>query len=181
MARASSRRYAQAAFSIAVDRGALERWRVDIAKAAEIVSDPDVMAFMASPFVPLAERLNGVNVLLTDIDPTVRNIWSLLVSNGDVEQTRAIAESFQELADEHLGIGRADVITAVPLSGAQRARLKANLRDLTGLKRIEISERVDGDVLGGLVARVGDRLIDGSARTRLRSMRSVLSQRPIGI
>ena len=181
MARASSRRYAQAAFAIAVDRGALEQWRGDISKAAEIISDPDVMAFMASPFVPLSERLNGVNVLLSDIDPTVRNIWSLLVSNGDVELTSAIADSFQGLTDEHLGIGRAEVVTAVPLSGAQRARLKANLRDLTGLKRIELSERLDGEVLGGIVARVGDRLIDGSARTRLRSMRSALSRRPIGI
>lgn len=181
MARASSRRYAQAAFAIAVDRGELKRWRDDIAKAAEIIADPDVMAFMASPFVPLSERLNGVNVLLSDIDPTVRNLWSLLVSNGDIEWTAAIAEAFQELADEHLSIGRAEVVSAVPLTGAQRGRLRANLRDLTGLRHIELAERVDAEVLGGIVARVGDRLIDGSARTRLRSMRNALSQRPVSI
>lgn len=179
MARASSRRYAQAAFAIAVDRGVLELWRGDVARAAEVISDPDVMAFMDSPFVPLSERLNGVNVLLAEIDPTVRNLWSLLVSNGDIEQTGAIAASFQELADEHLSIGRAEVVSAVPLNGPQRARLRANLRDLTGLRRIELAERVDAEVLGGLVARVGDRLIDGSARTRLRSMRNALSQRPV--
>lgn len=181
MARASSRRYAQAAFAIAVDRGELELWRDDVARSAAVISDSDVMPFMSSPFVPLSERLNGINVLLTDVDPTVRNMWLLLVSNGDVELTPAIADSFQRLADEHLGIGRAEVVTAVPLEDAQRERLRERLANITGLTRIELSERVDSEVMGGIVARVGDRLIDGSARTRLRSMRDALAQRPIGI
>ena len=108
-------------------------------------------------------------------------MWLLLVSNGDVELTPAIADSFQRLADEHLGIGRAEVVTAVPLEDAQRDRLRERLANITGLTRIELSERVDSEVMGGIVARVGDRLIDGSARTRLRSMRNALAQRPIGI
>lgn len=181
MPRASSRRYAQAAFAIAVDRDAISEWRSSIAQAAQVFSDPDVMSFMASPFVPLSERLNGVNVLLADIDPTVRNLWSLLVSNGDVEHSGAIADSFRDLADEHEGIGRAEVVTAIPLDDVQRERLRTRLQSLTNLCRIELSERIDTDLLGGIVAKVGDRLIDGSARTRLRSMRNALSQRPIGV
>ena len=181
MAGASSIRYAQAAFSIAVERGKVDVWRSDVERATRVFSDPDVMAFMASPFVPLSERLNGVNVLLSEADPLVRNLWSLLVSNGDVELTPAIGDSFQRLADEHDGIGRAEVVSAVPLDDAQRASLQVQLRDVTKLDRIELTERVDPDVLGGIVARVGDRLIDGSARTRLRSMRTSLSQRPVGM
>lgn len=181
MARASSRRYAQAAFAIAIDCDELERWRADVARAAEVFADSDVMAFMASPFVPLSERIHGVNVLLTDIDPTVRNMWLLLVSNGDIELTGEIADSFQRLADEHLSIGRAEVVTAVPLDDSQRDGLRERLADITGLRHIELTERIDAEVMGGIVARVGDRLIDGSARTRLRSMRNALAQRPIGI
>ena len=180
MPRATSRRYAQAAFAIAVDRDAVALWRANIESASRVFSDPDVMAFMSSPLVPLAERLNGVNVLLADSDVTVRNLWSLLVSNGDVEQSQAIAHAFIDLADEHEGIGRAQVTTAVPLDDAQRSKLQTRLQDLADLKQVELSERVDPDLLGGLVARIGDRLIDGSARSRLRSMRVSLAQRRAG-
>lgn len=180
MARATSRRYAQAAFAIAVDRVAMELWRANIEDASRIFADPDVMAFMSSPFVPLAERLNGINVLLADIDPTVRNLWSLLVSNGDAELSGAVADAFRELADEHDGIGRAQVTTAVPLGDGQRERLRSRLMSMAGLQQVELSERVDPDLLGGLVARIGDRLIDGSARSRLSSMRVALAQRRVG-
>lgn len=180
MPRATSRRYAQAAFAIAVDRDAVALWRANVEAASRVFADPDVLAFMASPFVPLAERLNGVNVLLADSDQTVRNLWSLLVSNGDVEQSNAIARAFLDLADEHEGIGRAEVATAVPLDDDQRSKLQARLQELADLQRIELSERVDPDLLGGLVARIGDRLIDGSARSRLRSMRVSLAQRRAG-
>ena len=180
MPRATSRRYAQAAFAIAVDRDAVDLWRTSIEGASRVFEDPDVMAFMSSPFVPLAERLNGVNVLLSDIDPTVRNLWSLLVSNGDVEQSQGIARAFLDLADEHDRVGRAQVTTAVPLDDDQRLQLRSRLQELAGLQRVELSERVDPDLLGGLVARIGDRLIDGSARSRLRSMRVSLAQRRAG-
>jgi F-type H+-transporting ATPase subunit delta len=72
---------------------------------------------------------------------------------------------FGEMADEHRGIARAEVVTAVPLEKAQRDQLAAGLAKLVGRNEVDITESVDPNIIGGVVAKVGDSLIDGSTRT----------------
>ncbi len=175
----SVRRYAQAAFSIAIERDALDVWQRDLAKARDIFAESDVQAFMAAPSVPEAVKLDGIQTLLSDADPLVRNLVSLMTTNGDVERFGGFCDTFRELTDDHLGIGRAQITTAVPLDDARRQRIVQNLQEMTGYKRIEVLEQVDPKIIGGVVARVGDRLFDGSTRTRLQSMQESLAQRPI--
>ena len=69
--------------------------------------------------------------------------------------------------------------TAVALDDDRRERIVDSLKDMTGYERIEVTEIVDPDIIGGVVARVGDRLFDGSTRTKLRSMQESLVQRRI--
>ena len=76
-----------------------------------------------------------------------------------------------------LGIALAQVTSAVPLVDERRERIRFSLADITG-KKVTMTERVDPQILGGVVARVGDQLIDGSTRTRLRSMRDQIAARP---
>ena len=179
MASTSVRRYAQAAFAIAVERDALEVWERDLETARGIVGESDVQAFMAAPSVPETVKLDGINTLLNDIDPLVRNLVSLLTTNGDIERFGDVDDTFRDLMDEHLGIGRAQITTAVALDAARRERIVNSLREMTGYDRIEVTEHVDPEIIGGVVARVGDRLFDGSTRSRLRSMQESLSQRPL--
>ena len=177
---ASDRRYAQAAFAIAIERETLDVWERDLETAREVFTGSDVQAFMAAPSVPETVKLDGVGTLISDVDPLVRNLVSLIVANGDIERFGGVCDVFTELLDEHLGIGRAQITTAVPLDDARRGRIVDSLREMTGHERIEVTESVDPEIIGGVVARVGDRLFDGSTRTRLRSMRESLAQRPLG-
>ena len=179
MASTSVRRYAQAAFAIAVERDALEEWQHDLEGTRGIICEADVQAFMAAPSVPEKVKLDGINTLLSDTDPLVRNLVSLLTVNGDIESFAGVCDTFREFVDEHLGIGRAQITTAVPLDEARRERIAESLRDLTDYDRIEVSEHVDPSIIGGVLARVGDRLFDGSTRSRLRSMQESLAQRPL--
>ena len=179
MALTSARRYAQAAFAIAIERGILDVWARDLETARKVLSEADVSLFMAAPSVPDAVKLDGINTLLSEIDPLVRNLVSLLTTNGDIEEFGGICHAFRDLMDEHLCIGRAQITTAVPLDQTRLDRIVSSLQELTGFGRIEVTEQVDTEIIGGVVARIGDRLFDGSTRSRLHSMRDTLSQRPL--
>ncbi len=181
MASTSVRRYAQAAFAVAVERNAIEMWQRDLEISRGIICESDVQAFMAAPSVPENVKLDGIKTLIGNVDPLVRNLVSLMTVNGDIERFAEVCDTFREFMDEHLGIGRAQITTAVPLDESRRERIVNSLRALTDYERIEVSEHVDPSIIGGVLARVGDRLFDGSTRSRLRSMQESLAQRPLSM
>jgi F-type H+-transporting ATPase subunit delta len=87
----------------------------------------------------------------------------------------SIAAFFREMVDQERGVVRASVTSAVELDEGRRASLLQRLREETG-HDVVLEERIDPEVLGGLVVRIGDRMLDGSARSRLRALRSRLEQ-----
>ncbi|MSQ08565.1 MAG: F0F1 ATP synthase subunit delta [Dehalococcoidia bacterium] len=178
MARGQSiRSYAQAAFESAVANNALDRWEKDLVDVQSLLSNPDFAALVDAPQVPFKVKLDGVQTLLRDVCPQVRNFVAVLIQSRQIDRFDLIRREFRRLADERLGIARAEVVTAVPLDDERRGRIAANLGQIVG-RKIVMTEKVDPAVLGGIVARVGDRLIDGSTRTRLHDLRSALASRP---
>jgi len=176
---ATGRRYAQAAFEIATENDNLGRWEQDLAKVAEVLADEDVISFLAAPQVSDAVKLDGIGKLLADVDPLVRKAVNLMTVNRDVTKFSDFYRSFGDMADEHRGIARAEVVTAVPLNDDRRKKVAEGLAELVGRSEVKITESVDPSIIGGVVAKVGDRLIDGSTRTRLQAMRDSLAERPI--
>ena len=104
------------------------------------------------------------------------NLICLLASRGQVYVLPAIADRFQEMLDAHQGVERAEVVSAVSLTDAQREQVTKMLNDLSG-QDVRLTTRIDPEILGGLVIRIGDRVMDGSARSRLQNMRRELAQR----
>ena len=176
---ATGRRYAQAAFELASEHNNLARWEEDLARAGEVLGDSDVMGFLDAPQVSDRAKLDGIETLLSDVETMVRNTVKLMTVNRDITKFPHMHRVFGEMADEHRGIARAEVVTAVPLDDARRDQLAAGLAKLVGRDEVIITERVDPGIIGGVVARVGDRLIDGSTRTQLQAMRASLAERPI--
>ena len=176
---ATGRRYAQAAFELASEHNNLARWEEDLARAGEMLGDSDVMGFLDAPQVSDRAKLDGIETLLSDVETMVRNTVKLMTVNRDITKFSDMHRVFGEMADEHRGIARAEVVTAVPLDDARRDQLAAGLAKLVGRDEVIITERVDPGIIGGVVARVGDRLIDGSTRTQLQAMRASLAERPI--
>jgi F-type H+-transporting ATPase subunit delta len=175
MARESAaRRYAEAAFQIAMRDGTVEAWRSELDLAGAVVEDPTVARVLANPAVALESRDAMVD---SAIGPTVSrpvlNLVKLMLRRGRIDQLPRVSAEFRRLDNARLGIVPATATTAAPLSQDEVRALVRRLEQMTGA-RIELELQVEPSLLGGLVVRVGDRLIDGSVRGRLERLRNQL-------
>ena len=173
MARASARRHAQAAFQIALERGELDAWRGDLEMISEAMKDPIILAFLENPRIHFSEKTRILSQRLEGINPLAMNLALLLVAKGRLGLVEDLVVEYNRLVDEHQGIAHAEVATAVPLEPEEKDKLVNCLGDMVG-KEIALTTRVDPSLIGGLVARVGDKLIDGSTRSRLLALRDSL-------
>lgn len=167
------RRYAEAAFQLAERDGSIETWRRELEQAAA-ESDGQLMAVLANPALPLDERLTAANRVFAGLSQPVRNLVLLLVKRHRIEQLPRVAAEFARLDDRRKGITHATATSAAPLTDIETRALTARLEQMTG-GRIALTTDVDESLLGGLVVRVGDRLIDGSVRGRLERLRNQLA------
>jgi F-type H+-transporting ATPase subunit delta len=170
---AAAKRYAQAAFAVALEYDEVERWAEDLDALATLMGEPRAAAFLESDKVSDAEKRALLEATLADVNPRAMNLAQLLVDKRRGGLTDQIRQEFHELLDEHRGIARATVTTAVPMSDEETRTVAARLSAITG-KRVIVQQRVDPDILGGLVAKIGDTLIDGSVRSRLAALKRQL-------
>jgi F-type H+-transporting ATPase subunit delta len=168
------RRYAEAAFEIATRDGTIETWRRDLDAAVERTEGTELMAILANPALPLEGRTEVAGKVYRDLSTPARNLILLLVRRGRIEQLPRVAAEFRRLDELRQGITRATATSAAPLTDTEVRALTARLEQLTG-GRIALQTDVDESLIGGLVVRVGDRLIDGSVRGRLERLRNQLA------
>ena len=174
---ASARRYAQAVFQIAVESDELERWLDDLTQLADAITNEEFGQTLSAPRISMAQKESLIRESLgPTVGPLALNLICLLASRGQVNVLPGIADRFQEMLDVHQGVERAEVVSAVSLTDAQRDQVTQMLNDFSG-RDVRLTTRVDPDILGGLVVRIGDRVMDGSARSRLQNMRRELAQR----
>jgi F-type H+-transporting ATPase subunit delta len=168
----AGKRYAQAAFQIAVANNAVEAWRGDLDDIATVLAESGAAQLLADARVPVQQRLAMVERTL-DVSPLALNLAKLLVSRSRSLDARAVSDAFNRMADEAEGIEHAEVTTAVQLSADQLASIESQLSRSLG-KTVRAIATVDPSIVGGVLVRVGDRLVDGSLRTRLKVLRREL-------
>lgn len=172
---ASARRYAEAVFEIAVEGNALDAWSRDLLAIEGFVAEADVAQVLANSRVPRSEKLRLLSAGLEQaVSPPAMNLARLLESRNKMHLAPGIRAAYQEMADDRNGIAHATVTTAVALSDDERQTVSARLSELTG-KRVDVSAVVDEKIIGGIIARIGDQLIDGSTRTRLVALKRRLA------
>jgi len=171
--KAYARRYAQAVFEIALEKKELERWQSDLQKIVSMVGDDAFLAAMESPKIKFDDKVRLLSERLGDVNPLVLNLVRLLITRAGVGMIGDIADEYQRLLDSYHGIEPAEVITAVPLDDKDIQKLTENLSTLVG-KKIVLKSEVDPRVIGGIVARLGGKLLDGSTRSKLAALRREL-------
>ena len=170
----AARRYAEAAFEVAMRDGTLERWRADLDMVAGIVGDQRALAMLANPAIPIDRRASALDQLIGDrVTDQARNLIGLLLRRGRIEEASRVAAEFRRLDDDRQGITHATATSATELTPDEIRQLTSRLEESTG-GRIALDVEVDPSLLGGIVVRVGDRLIDGSVRGRLERLRNQL-------
>ncbi len=176
MARRDSgaRRYAEAAFEVGLRDGTVDRWRSELDAAAAVIGDERAIGTLANPAIPIDQRSRAVAALLEgSASIPVQNLIQLLLRRGRIEELSRVVAEFRRLDDRRNGITHATATSAAPLTPDEVQALTARLEQSTG-GTIVLDVQVDPSLLGGLVVRVGDRLIDGSVRGRLERLRNQL-------
>ena len=171
--KAYARRYSQAVFEIAIETNSLDRWHSDLRKIVLLAEDVSLTDLLQNPKLSfdfkaelLAERLGEVNLLAL-------NLVHLLVTRGRVSMAGDIAGEYQRLLDSHRGIERAEVTTAMPLDDEDQQRLAEQFSAIVG-KKVVLKSEVDPGIVGGIMARIGGKLIDGSIRSQLMALKREL-------
>ncbi|MDO8473921.1 MAG: ATP synthase F1 subunit delta [Dehalococcoidia bacterium] len=177
---AAARRYAQAVFDIAVERGELDKWRRELAAIAAAFADAGVHGVLESPRVPFAKKQELLNKALPGLSQLGLNLAYLLTKAGRIGIARDLGTSYGVLVDEHLGVVLAQVISAMPLDDAAKWQVSEWIGQLSG-KKVVLEAKADAEILGGLVVRMGDKVIDASVRTRLERLKRNLLKAGSGV
>lgn len=162
------RGYAEALFSVARAEGDLDKVEDELYEfASTIETNTALREALTDPGLPADRKIAVITELLGGrASAHAINAISFVVEQGRAKELPDIARQFATVAAEHKQSSLAEVRTAVALSDAQRESIKVALAKATG-RPIEVKTVVDPSVIGGVVARIGDEIIDGSVRTRL--------------
>jgi F-type H+-transporting ATPase subunit delta len=174
---AAGRRYAKALFQLASEAGQVAQVRGELDGLAAILAEsPDLAAVLLQPLRPVAERRKVLAAVAERMGagPLLGPFYQVLIGHRRLVDLETIRAEFARLADEQAGLRRAQVRTARPLSGPQLERLRRALAERVG-QEVELEVEIDPELLGGVVAQVGDLLLDGSVRTQLRQLRASLA------
>jgi len=173
-----ARRYSQTVFKMALEAQELNRWQTDLRKIASLVRDEAVFTLLENPDVSSDEKIRVLSERLGELNPMVLKLVSLLAAKGRLGMITDIADEYQRLLDSYRGVEGveiAEVTTAVPLDDEDRLRIAQSITDMVG-KPVALKPNVDTSLIGGIIIRVGDKLIDGSIRSKLAALRKEIGR-----
>ncbi|EWG98310.1 F0F1 ATP synthase subunit delta [Halomonas sp. BC04] len=169
-----ARPYAKAAFEYARDHKALEAWSDMLVKLGQVVAERDAQKLIASPKIATDRKVDMViEVADISVDDAGRRFLEALGDKGRLSALGAIAEQFERLRADHEKRVDVTVVTAYALDDKQQNKLAGALKKRLN-REISITTQVDPKLLGGVVLRAGDTVIDGSVRGRLNRLSEAL-------
>jgi len=170
----AAKRYAEAAYLIAQQDGTEKAWSAGLQAMSALFGDEQGQAFMENTRIRPADKLQLIEKSLEGVDPLVVNLARILLRRSRTSLGPQIAKAFQELVDEAKGVAHALVTSAVTLTDEDRSAVEKRLEELTG-GSVVLELDVDESIIGGLIVRIGDRLIDGSTRSKLQGLKRELA------
>lgn len=169
----SAKRYALALYQLAKEKSLVDEWHAQLGFCEEVFKDEDFFNFLSMPKIELSRKMDVVKSGVGGLDQMVYNLIGMLIARDMVRVVPSIKDEYGRLMDEENGLERAYVRSAVPLSETHQKDLNERLSNLTG-KKIQLITEIDSSVVAGFIARIGDRMIDGSAKTKLQNLRKSL-------
>lgn len=174
-----ARRYAKAIFSIGQEQATYDQYNEVLQGLASLyVSHPEVADAVTNPLYPLdvKEKVMQGIVASMGVDTVIGNFLNLLVQKKRAGLLPEIAEAYQSMVDAAKNISHGNVISAVELSDDLKANVQKVLEKLTG-KKVELTTSVDPSIIGGIIAKVGDLVLDGSIKTQLAGLKDSIKGR----
>jgi F-type H+-transporting ATPase subunit delta len=172
----AARVYAEALFDVAREKGKLDAVRDELAQFAEAVDgDRDLQVFFFSPYFSSAEKVAGLRRAVSGADAELLNFLELLIEKQRMPELFRIRRQLDELWKRENRRIEVTVTSAVELEPAVVEKVGEEIERQTGQK-VELASRVDGEILGGIVLQVGNKVLDASIRSRLEKLRKSVAQ-----
>jgi F-type H+-transporting ATPase subunit delta len=170
-----ARVYARALCDAAHDAGAVDPVRRELGDfVAALAASASLRDVLADPQIDTAAKQRVLAELTREGQPLVANVLQLLLQRGRFPIVEALSADFNALATAEADLITVEVTSAVELTPEAHDKIAARVREVTG-RRVELARRVDPDIIGGLVLRVGDVIVDGSIQARIRQLRRRLA------
>jgi len=168
--------YARSLFEAAQDAGNLDTVKEQLGQVADALDgDRDLQVFFFSPYLTSDEKKEGLRKAISGAEPITENFLELLVENHRMPALFRIRREFDRLWDEENKLLPVQITSAVELDEEVVRQIGDSIGRQTG-RRVELSSNVDPDVLGGLVVRVGNTVLDASIRHRLEQLRKQVAR-----
>lgn len=173
-------RYAQALFALAQEQSATEQVAADLSTFSALMAESsDLQRFIKSPVFSAEEQVKALTALLAQagIAGISANFLKLVAAKRRLFAITDMIADYRKLHDFAKGLARAEVTVAEPLKDEHVSALKAALAELMGGgKTVEVAVKVDPTILGGLIVRLGSRMVDGSLKTKLTMLRTRMKE-----
>ena len=168
--------YARALFEVAKEHGLLDQVRDDLNEFAQALSDTHQLAvFFFSPYFSTEEKKDGLKRAVTGAEPVFMNFLEALIERHRMPAIFRIRDDYQELWEDERHLLPVEVTSAIELDNATVTEIGNRIGEQTK-RTVELSSKVDPDILGGIVLRVGNVILDASIRARLEQLRKQVSR-----
>lgn len=172
----AARVYAEALFDVAKEKGKLDAVRGELAQFVDAVDgNRELQVFFFSPYFSSAEKVAGLKRAVSDADAELLNFLELLIEKQRMPEIFRIRRQLDELWKRENRRIDVTVTSAVTLEPAVVEKVGEEIERQTGQK-VDLSSRVDAEILGGIVLQVGNKVLDASIRSRLEKLRKSVAQ-----
>jgi ATP synthase F1 delta subunit len=168
--------YARSLFEVAREQDKLDAIREQLGEFADALGETrELQVFFFSPYFSTAEKQDGLDRAVSDADPILVNFLKLLIENHRMPVIFRVRRGYEELWQEENKLLPVQVTSAVELDQATVRQIGDRIAEQTG-RRVDLSAQVEPDILGGLVIRVGNSILDASIRNRLEQLRKQVAR-----
>ncbi len=171
-----ARVYARSLFEVALEQGKLDLLREQLSQFADALAENRQLAvFFFSPYFATKEKQEGLERILEGPDPAFLNFLELLIENHRMPVIFRIRSEYEQLWEEENRMLPVEITSAIALDGETTEELGRTIGERTG-RKVTLAARVDPDILGGIILRVGNSILDASIRNRLEQLRRQVAQ-----
>lgn len=163
--------YARSLYGVAQEQDKIAVVREQLGQFAdELAANRELQVFFFSPYFSTKEKTEGLHRALDGVDPTLSNFFDLLIEKHRMPAVLRMRSIFDRITEDHEGLLPVEITSAIPLDPATADSLGARIGEQTG-QTVRLNTVVDPEIIGGLVLRVGNQILDASIRTRLERLR----------
>jgi F-type H+-transporting ATPase subunit delta len=168
--------YARALFEVAEDAGKLDEVREQLGQLTDALSgDRDLQVFFFSPYFSSQEKIEGLEKAVSGAEPIFLNFLKLLIEKHRMPALLRVRRVYNSLWEDYNKLLPVEITSAVELDAKIVKHIGDRISEQTG-RKVELSANVEPDILGGIVVRVGNQVLDASIRRRLELLRKQIAR-----